>query len=157
MAYTIIYIIEPLVFAFECLTGIGAAVEATLSTALLRGANFLERLFISVAISTVLTMFGEVLAAVIPHDDPVWSMVTATGATVLSIIALALNKYIMRATGLSKGDVLGISLAFLGFGVAFGGVKYPEYAHLMAVIGAGIAGVGLTIALFSPDLPRLSR
>jgi len=152
VAYVIICAIEPLVLVFEYLSGLGGILDTTLSTMLLRDAQFVGKLFISVAISTPLVMFGEVLSAVIPHDDPALGIKTATGAFIISIFATALQKHITKMM-LSRGDILGLGLAFIGFCLALGGCLFHEYAHLMAVVGAVIAGVGLAIALGSPDLP----
>jgi len=155
LAIGIIYVLEPLVLVLQTVTGVGAVADSVLSTiGVAIAKNFLKKLLVNIAISTILVMFGEVLSAIIPHDDPVMSVTTAVGTLLISIIAIALQKYITHSS-LSFGDRLGLFLVFLGYFLSLGTAIWEKYKHIMSVIAAGIAGLGLAIALCSPDMPGL--
>lgn len=100
-------------------------------------------------------MIGEVLAAIIPHDDPALGIATAIGTTFLALAGVALGHFFLKERILSKGDVGGMILVLIGFWLAMGGSAFQEYAHLLAVVGAVIAGVGLGLSLITPDMPSV--
>jgi len=87
-------------------------------------------------------------------DSALQTLKKGLSALLISIIAIALQKYITTSS-LSFRDRLGLFLVFLGYFLSLGTAIWEKYKHIMSVIAAGIAGLGLAIALCSPDMPGI--